>query len=229
MAPLNLFLEMEIGITGGEEDGVNNEDVAQEDLYTKPEEVWQVYEALSAVPNARFSVAAAFGNVHGVYAPGNVRLDPEILGNSQVYIADKLGLPKGSKPVYFVFHGGSGSDIKDIRQAIDYGVIKMNIDTDTQWSYWEGVKQYEAKNREYLQTQIGNPDGESKPNKKYYDPREMTRSAETNTVKRMIKCFEDLNCVNVCGLDEAQEPKNVFESENIKSKTTRKKGGLPVY
>jgi len=187
MAPLNLFLEMEIGITGGEEDGVNNEDVAQEDLYTKPEEVWQVYEALSAVPNARFSVAAAFGNVHGVYAPGNVRLDPEILGNSQVYIADKLGLPKGSKPVYFVFHGGSGSDIKDIRQAIDYGVIKMNIDTDTQWSYWEGVKQYEAKNREYLQTQIGNPDGESKPNKKYYDPREMTRSAETNTVRRKNK------------------------------------------
>jgi len=229
MAAMDMLLEMELGITGGEEDGVNNEDVAQEDLYTKPEEVWQVYEALSAVPNARFSVAAAFGNVHGVYAPGNVRLDPEILGNSQVYIADKLGLPKGSKPVYFVFHGGSGSDIKDIRQAIDYGVIKMNIDTDTQWSYWEGVKQYEAKNREYLQTQIGNPDGESKPNKKYYDPREMTRSAETNTVKRMIKCFEDLNCVNVCGLDEAQEPKNVFESENIKSKTTRKKGGLPVY
>merc|ERR1719453_2912937 len=142
MAKMDMLLEMELGITGGEEDGVNNEDVSPEDLYTKPEEVWQVYEALSKVPNGRFTVAAAFGNVHGVYAPGNVKLDPEILGRSQEYIAEKIGAPADSKPVSFVFHGGSGSDINDIKEAISYGVIKMNIDTDTQWAYWNGIRAY---------------------------------------------------------------------------------------
>ena len=142
----------------------------------------------------------------------------------QIYIADKLGMEKGSQPVFFVFHGGSGSDIKDIRQAIDYGVIKMNIDTDTQWSYWTGVKDYEAANRPYLQTQIGNPDGKDKPNKKFYDPREMIRSAEASTVKRLIQCFEDLNCVGVCGLEPKKEPQNVLESGVF----VKRKGGLPV-
>lgn len=217
-AKLDMLLEMELGITGGEEDGVNNEDVAPEDLYTKPEEVWQVYEALASVPNGKFTVAAAFGNVHGVYSPGNVKLDPEILGNSQVYIAEKLGMPAGSKPVEFVFHGGSGSDIKDIKRAIEHGVIKMNIDTDTQWSYWSGIKDFEAKFRPYLQTQIGNPDGAEKPNKKYYDPRECVRAAETSTVDRLQQCFEDLNAVNILGLDPAKPPKNVAGP---------RRGGLP--
>lgn len=217
MAKMDMMLEMELGITGGEEDGVNNEDVNPEDLYTKPEEVYQVYEALSQVENGRFTVAAAFGNVHGVYAPGNVRLDPEILGNSQVYIADKIGAEEGSKPVLFVFHGGSGSDLSDIRQAIDYGVIKMNIDTDTQWAYWSGIKEFEAKYHDYLQTQIGNPDGEDKPNKKYYDPREPIRSAEASTVKRLEQCFKDLRCQNRLGL-EPSTPSNVLGP---------RRGGLP--
>merc|ERR1719478_72178 len=155
MGKMDMLLEMELGITGGEEDGVDNEDANPEDLYTKPEEVWEVQKALMAVPNARFSIAAAFGNVHGVYAPGNVKLDPKILGNSQVFISKELGLPVGSKPCMFVFHGGSGSDIRDIKEAISYGVIKMNIDTDTQWAYWDGMREYEAANREYLQAQIG--------------------------------------------------------------------------
>merc|ERR1719487_1938162 len=142
MAKLDMLLEMELGITGGEEDGVNNEDVNPEDLYTKPEEVWEVQAKLSKV-DSKFTVAAAFGNVHGVYAPGNVKLDPEILGRSQIYIANELGLPEGSKPVSFVFHGGSGSDLADIRKAISYGTIKMNIDTDTQWSYWSGIREFE--------------------------------------------------------------------------------------
>jgi len=200
MSKMDMLLEMELGITGGEEDGVNNEDVNPEDLYTKPEEVYQVYEAFSKVPNAKFTIAAAFGNVHGVYAPGNVRLDPDILGNSQIYIAEKEGLPEGSKPVKFVFHGGSGSDINDIKKAITFGVIKMNIDTDTQWAYWEGIRDFEAKYRDYLQTQIGNPEGPEKPNKKYYDPRECMRSGEKSTVDRLTQCFQDLNCVNVLGL-----------------------------
>jgi len=219
MSKCNVLLEMELGITGGEEDGVNNEDVNPEDLYTKPEEVYEVYKALSAVKGAKFSIAAAFGNVHGVYAPGNVKLDPEILGNSQSYIAEKESLEEGAQPVYFVFHGGSGSDIKDIKQAIDYGVIKMNIDTDTQWAYWAGMKEFESKFRPYLQTQIGNPDGPEKPNKKYYDPREIVRSAEKSTVDRLKQCFEDLNCVNVCGLDPKGAPRNVFGPQG---------GGLPV-
>jgi len=219
MAKLDMLLEMELGITGGEEDGVNNEDVAIEDLYTKPEEVWQVVEALQKVPDAKFTVAAAFGNVHGVYAPGNVKLDPKILGRSQVYISEKLAKPEGSKPVSFVFHGGSGSDINDIKEAITYGVIKMNIDTDTQWSYWSGIREFEAKYRDFLQTQIGNPEGETKPNKKYYDPRASLRSAESSTVDRLEQCFADLNCIGVLGLGEAPEPSNVLGP---------RRGALPV-
>jgi fructose-bisphosphate aldolase class II len=197
MAKMDMLLEMELGITGGEEDGVDNENANPEDLYTKPEEVWQVQAALQAVPNAKFTIAAAFGNVHGVYAPGNVKLDPKILRNSQEYISQQLGMPAGSKPCAFVFHGGSGSDINDIREAISYGVIKMNIDTDTQWSYWNGIRAYAEKNHGYLQTQIGNPEGAAKPNKKFYDPRMPVRAAEETTVERLVQCFEDLNCVNI--------------------------------
>jgi len=214
MTKMGMLLEMELGITGGEEDGVNNEDANPEDLYTKPEEVYEVYKAFTAVEGSRFTIAAAFGNVHGVYAPGNVQLDPEILGNSQVYISEQIGAPEGTKPVSFVFHGGSGSDIK----AISYGVIKMNIDTDTQWAYWSGIKDFEAKYHDYLQSQIGNPEGADKPNKKYYDPREALRAGETEQVERLAQCFEDLNCVNVCGLNPVTEPSNVLGP---------RRGGLP--
>jgi fructose-bisphosphate aldolase class II len=167
---IGMLLEMELGITGGEEDGVNNEDVPLEDLYSKPEEIYMVYDELSKISD-RFTVAAAFGNVHGVYSPGNVKLEPKILTRAQDYISDKLGekAPQDKKPVKFVFHGGSGSDVGDIQEAISYGVIKMNIDTDTQWSYWEGIKKFEEKYHDYLQGQIGNPEGADKPNKKYYD------------------------------------------------------------
>jgi fructose-bisphosphate aldolase class II len=160
MSKIGLLLEMELGITGGEEDGVDNTDVAQEDLYSKPEEIYEVYEGLEPISNM-YTIAAAFGNVHGVYSPGNVKLRPDILKNAQEYISDKLGdkAPADGKPVLFVFHGGSGSDLKDIQEAISYGVIKMNIDTDTQWSYWEGIKEFEEKYHDYLQTQIGNPEG----------------------------------------------------------------------
>ena len=172
MSKMGMMLEMELGITGGEEDGVNNEDVNQDDLYSKPEEIYQVYEELMPISDM-FTVAAAFGNVHGVYSPGNVKLKPDILDKAQKYICEKLKdkAPSNKKPVSFVFHGGSGSDVKDIRESIGYGVIKMNIDTDTQWSYWEGIKNFESKYHDYLQTQIGNPDGPDKPNKKYYDVR----------------------------------------------------------
>jgi len=197
MAKMDMLLEMELGITGGEEDGVDNENANPEDLYTKPEEVWMVQAALQQVPNAKFTIAAAFGNVHGVYAPGNVKLDPKILRNSQEYISQQLGLAPGSKPCSFVFHGGSGSDINDIKEAITYGVIKMNIDTDTQWAYWDGIRSYTEQNYDYLQTQIGNPEGPDKPNKKVYDPRMSVRSAEVFTVDRLVQCFEDLNCVNI--------------------------------
>ena len=181
MSKSNLLLEMELGITGGEEDGVDNSDVDSSKLYTQPEEVWQVYEALSKVPNGKFTVAAAFGNVHGVYSPGNVRLEPQILHNTQKFISEKLG-GDDKKPVYFVFHGGSGSSTEDIQYAIEAGTIKMNIDTDTQWSFWDGIRAYESKNRDYLQAQIGNPDGADKPNKKYYDPREALRAGESEQV-----------------------------------------------
>lgn len=220
MSKIGMLLEMELGITGGEEDGVNNEDVAKEDLYSKPEEIYQVYEELSKI-SPLFTVAAAFGNVHGVYSPGNVELDPEILDKAQNYISDKLGddAPADKKPVMFVFHGGSGSDISDIRRALGYGVIKMNIDTDTQWSYWEGIKNFESKYHDYLQGQIGNPDGADKPNKKYYDPRECMRAAEVSTVDRLGQCFSDLKCEGILGLGEKKSAGNVFGPAL---------GGLPV-
>eukprot|EP00929_Paragymnodinium_shiwhaense_P037538 TRINITY_DN1998_c1_g1_i1.p1 TRINITY_DN1998_c1_g1~~TRINITY_DN1998_c1_g1_i1.p1 ORF type:complete len:481 (+),score=124.61 TRINITY_DN1998_c1_g1_i1:67-1509(+) len=209
MAKINVGLEMELGITGGEEDGVNNEDVAQEDLYSKPEEIWQVYKELATVENANVTIAAAFGNCHGVYQVGNVKLKPTILDAAQKYISEKIGDESG-KPVNFVFHGGSGSDLADIREAIDYGVIKMNIDTDTQWAYWNGIREFEGKYRPYLQSQIGNPDGETKPNKKYYDPRACLRSAEEHTVTRLQQAFEDLRCTERCGLGPAGQPENVL-------------------
>lgn len=217
MAAINCFLEVEIGITGGEEDGVDNSDANPEDLYSKPEEIHQVYQALNPVAPGMFSIAAAFGNVHGVYSPGNVKLTPTILQKGQAYIKEKEGLAT-DKPVYFVFHGGSGSSRKDIREAIGYGVIKMNIDTDTQWAYWKGMKEFEAKYHDYLQTQIGNPEGADKPNKKYYDPREAMRAGENEQVARLEQCFGDLNCVNVCGLNPAAEPANVLGP---------RRGGLP--
>jgi len=220
MAKIGILLEMELGITGGEEDGVNNEDVDIEDLYSKPEEIYQVYEELSKV-SPMFTVAAAFGNVHGVYSPGNVKLEPDILNRAQIYISEKLGdeAPEDKMPVKFVFHGGSGSDIADIRRALTFGVVKMNIDTDTQWSYWEGIKNFEAKYHDYLQKQIGNPEGEDKPNKKYYDPRECMRAAETQTVDRLGQCFADLKCQGILGLGEKKAANNVFEPAL---------GGLPV-
>merc|ERR1719453_408705 len=192
MAKINCALEMELGITGGEEDGVNNENVDNDSLYTKPDEVWQVYKALDAIPNAMFTVAAAFGNVHGVYKPGNVILRPDILGSSQEYISEKLEGKAGKKPVKFVFHGGSGSEKEKIKESLGYGVIKMNIDTDIQWAYWDGLRKFEAKKHDYLQGQIGNPDGEDKPNKKFYDPRVWLRAAEESAVERLREAFEDL-------------------------------------
>ncbi len=193
MAKMGMTLEIELGITGGEEDGVDNTHVDSSKLYTQPEEVCYAYEELSKVsPN--FTIAASFGNVHGVYKPGNVKLTPKILDNSQKYIQKKLGTEE--KPVNFVFHGGSGSAPEDIREAIGYGVIKMNIDTDTQWAYWEGVRDFEAKNHDYLQGQIGNPEGEDKPNKKHYDPRAWMRKAEEAEIARLKRAFEDLNAID---------------------------------
>jgi fructose-bisphosphate aldolase class II len=195
-AKLNILLEFELGVTGGEEDGVDNSGVDSSRLYTQPEEVWYSYQELSKVPNAMFTCAASFGNVHGVYAPGNVDLQPVILHNSQKYIQEKLGTDD-PKPMYFVFHGGSGSSVEDIKYAIEAGVIKMNIDTDTQWAFWDGLRTYEAKYHDYLQGQIGNPDGPEKPNKKYYDPRMCLRAGEESMAARLVKAAEDLNCVNV--------------------------------
>jgi len=227
MAKINCGLEMELGITGGEEDGVNNEDAKPEDLYSKPEEIWQVYEELSKIDNAVFTVAAAFGNVHGVYQAGNVKLTPQILGNAQKFIEQKIGKP-GEKPVKFVFHGGSGSDLADIRASLDFGVVKMNIDTDTQWAYWNGIRSFESKYRPYLQSQIGNPDGSEKPNKKYYDPRACLRSAEEETVKRLQQSFEDLKCVNILGLGPPDNPTNVMGPSNNDMKMRPGMGGLPA-
>uniref|UniRef100_A0A7R9WRW8 fructose-bisphosphate aldolase n=1 Tax=Craspedostauros australis TaxID=1486917 RepID=A0A7R9WRW8_9STRA len=195
-AKIDILLEFELGVTGGEEDGVDNTDIDSSRLYTQPEEVYYAYQELSQVPNAAFTCAASFGNVHGVYAPGNVELRPVILHNTQKYIQEKIGGDE-DKPMLFVFHGGSGSSPDDIQYAIDAGVIKMNIDTDTQWAYWDGVRAYEAANREYLQAQIGNPDGDDIPNKKYYDPRMMLRAGEEAMAARLCQAAEDLNCVNV--------------------------------
>jgi len=191
MAPIGMTLEIELGITGGEEDGVDNSDANPEDLYSKPEEVAYAYERLMEVsPN--FTIAAAFGNVHGVYKPGNVKLTPTILRDAQAHIAEKLGT-KSEKPVNFVFHGGSGSTAADIEEAIGYGVIKMNIDTDLQWAYWDGVRSYESERHDYLQGQLGNPDGVNAPNKKYYDPRVWLRAGEVSFIDRLEQAFAELN------------------------------------
>ncbi|WP_295718729.1 class II fructose-bisphosphate aldolase [Mucilaginibacter sp.] len=195
MAKMGMTLEIELGVTGGEEDGVDNSDVDSSRLYTQPEEVSYSYEHLSKV-SPRFTVAAAFGNVHGVYKPGNVKLQPVILHNSQEYVKQKFGLT-ADKPINFVFHGGSGSSQAEIREAISYGAVKMNIDTDMQWAYWEGIKDYYKSKEAYLQDQIGNPEGEDSPNKKYYDPRVWLRKGEETFVKRLAVAFEDLNCVDV--------------------------------
>ncbi len=194
MNKLGMTLEIELGVTGGEEDGVDNTDVDSSKLYTQPDEVAYSYERLSKISD-RFTVAAAFGNVHGVYKPGNVKLQPIILKNSQIHIKEKFGLDSDN-PVNFVFHGGSGSSREEIREAIEYGAVKMNIDTDLQWAFWDGIRGYESKNKAYLQAQIGNPDGDDKPNKKYYDPRKWLRVAEGSFQKRLIQAFEDLNCMN---------------------------------
>lgn len=193
MAPLGMSIEIELGVTGGEEDGVDNSGVENDKLYTQPEHVDYAYEHLGKV-SPLFTVAAAFGNVHGVYSPGNVELRPVILKNSQDYIQKKYNT--GNKPVYFVFHGGSGSPQHQIREAIGYGAIKMNIDTDMQWAFWEGVLLNYKKSEHYLQAQLGNPEGADKPNKKYYDPRVWLRKGEESFVKRLEVAFEDLNCIN---------------------------------
>jgi len=192
MSKMGMTLEIELGVTGGEEDGVDNTDIDNALLYTQPEEVAYAYEELMKVSD-KFTIAASFGNVHGVYKPGNVVLTPTILENSQAFIEEKYNTAK--KPVNFVFHGGSGSELSDIREAIGYGVIKMNIDTDTQWAFWDGVKHYVAKNHDYLQSQIGNPDGEDKPNKGKYDPRKWLRAGEESMVTRLEQAFNDLNCM----------------------------------
>ena len=193
MAKMGMTLEIELGVTGGEEDGVDNSGVDSSKLYTQPDEVAYAYERLKAIsPN--FTIAAAFGNVHGVYKPGNVKLTPKILDNSQKYVQEKFGL--GEKPVNFVFHGGSGSTVEEIREALGYGAIKMNIDTDLQFAYTEGIRDYMVNNLEYLKTQIGNPDGDDKPNKKYYDPRVWVRKGEETFGARLVQAFEDLNNIN---------------------------------
>ncbi len=193
MDKLGMTLEIELGVTGGEEDGVDNTDVDSSKLYTQPEEVAYAYEKLSEVSH-RFTVAAAFGNVHGVYKPGNVELRPIILKNSQEHVQEKF--KTGPNPINFVFHGGSGSSREEIREAIEYGAIKMNIDTDMQWAFWDGVRGYYEEKKDYLQGQIGNPDGADKPNKKNYDPRKWLRVAETSFIERLKQAFEDLNCIN---------------------------------
>lgn len=191
---IGINLEIELGVTGGEEDGIDNTNVDNKRLYTQPSDVAYAYNELSKIsPN--FTIAASFGNVHGVYKPGNVILRPEILKNSQEYLKKELNL-NDDKPISFVFHGGSGSEIEDISKAVSYGVVKMNIDTDTQWAFWEGSKAYIEKYKDYLNSQIGNPEGEDKPNKKYYDPRKWLRAGEQSMVERLMVAFKDLNCIN---------------------------------
>ena len=194
MAKMGMTLEIELGVTGGEEDGVDNTGIDSSKLYTQPEEVAYAYEELKKVSD-KFTIAAAFGNVHGVYKPGNVELTPKILKNSQEYVKEKFGLDSAN-PINFVFHGGSGSSREEIREAIDYGAVKMNIDTDTQWAFWDGIRAYEETNKAYLQDQIGNPDGADKPNKKNYDPRVWLRAAEVSFKNRLEQAFEDLNCID---------------------------------
>lgn len=193
MSKIGMTLEIELGVTGGEEDGVDNTGIDSSRLYTQPEEVAFAYEELNKI-SPRFTIAAAFGNVHGVYKPGNVKLTPKILDNSQKYIEEKF--KTGPKPVDFVFHGGSGSTVEEIREAISYGAIKMNLDTDMQWAFWDGVRKYYVANEGYLQGQIGNPEGPDEPNKKKYDPRAWLRKGEESIVARSKKAFENLNNIN---------------------------------
>ena len=193
MSKMGMTLEIELGCTGGEEDGVDNSGMDHSALYTQPEDVAYAYEKLSKISTS-FTIAASFGNVHGVYSPGNVKLTPKILDNSQKYVSEKFGVP--AKTLDFVFHGGSGSSEEEIRESISYGVIKMNIDTDTQWAYWSGIKDFYVKNEGYLQGQIGNPEGADKPNKKFYDPRVWIRAAQTSMVDRLQQAFADLNALN---------------------------------
>lgn len=193
MTKIGMSIEIELGVTGGEEDGVDNTNIDNSLLYTQPEEVSFAYKELSEV-SPDFTIAASFGNVHGVYKPGNVQLTPKILDNSQKHIAKEFGTD--AKPVNFVFHGGSGSEPSEITEALGYGVIKMNIDTDTQWATWNGVREYVSKNYDYLQGQIGNPDGNDKPNKKYYDPRKWLRAGQVGLVSRVEQAFKDLNAMD---------------------------------
>lgn len=195
MTKMGMTLEIELGVTGGEEDGVDNTGVDSSKLYTQPEEVYHAYQVLSEVsPN--FTIAAAFGNVHGVYKPGNVELRPVILKNSQEYLIEKLGIKGDDNPINFVFHGGSGSSREEIREAIEYGAVKMNIDTDLQWAFTTGIRDYYEGKKAFMQTQIGNPDGDDKPNKKYYDPRKWLRACETSFIDRLKTAFEDLDCLD---------------------------------
>ncbi len=194
MNKMGMTIEIELGVTGGEEDGVDNTDVDSSRLYTQPDEVNYAYEKLKAISN-NFTVAAAFGNVHGVYKPGNVILRPEILKNSQVFVKEKHGL-SDDNPINFVFHGGSGCTREEIREGVKYGAVKMNIDTDQQWAFWQGVHGYYNEKKDYLQRQIGNPDGDDVPNKKVYDPRKWLRVAEQSFIDRLARAFEDLNCVD---------------------------------
>lgn len=193
MSKINMTIEIELGVTGGEEDGVDNTNIDNALLYTQPEDVNYAYEKLIAI-SPMFTIAASFGNVHGVYKPGNVVLSPKILDNSQKFIQEKHSTSKN--PVNFVFHGGSGSSITEIKEAVSYGVVKMNIDTDTQWAFWDGVKNFYETNKAYMQGQIGNPTGEDQPNKKYYDPRKWLRNGQESLVKRVETAFGDLNCIN---------------------------------
>ena len=193
MSKMDMTLEIELGVTGGEEDGVDNTDMDQSLLYTQPEEVAYAYENLSKISD-RFTIAASFGNVHGVYKPGNVKLTPTILRDSQKYVSEKYGVPENT--LTFVFHGGSGSTPAEIKESISYGVVKMNIDTDTQWATWAGVMNYYKENEAFLQGQIGNPKGEDQPNKKYYDPRVWQRAGEVAMATRLEQALEDLNAVN---------------------------------
>tara|TARA_B100000809_G_scaffold157303_1_gene154545 strand:+ start:1144 stop:2211 length:1068 start_codon:yes stop_codon:yes gene_type:complete len=193
MSKMGMTLEIELGITGGEEDGVDNSDVDESKLYTQPEEVAYAYEELIKVSD-QFTIAAAFGNVHGVYKPGNVKLTPKILKNSQAFLSKKHNLPHNH--IDFVFHGGSGSTGEEIQEAIGYGVIKMNIDTDMQYAFMSGIRDYMGEKSDFLKSQIGSPDGPASPNKKYYDPRAWLRQGEITFVERLKKAFEDLNNVN---------------------------------
>jgi fructose-bisphosphate aldolase class II len=196
MSRIDMTLELELGITGGEEDGVDHSDVDSSRLYTQPEEVAYAYKELKKVSN-RFTIAAAFGNVHGVYRPGNVQLRPKILLESQKYVRKTFNT--GPKPIDFVFHGGSGSSQEEIREAVSYGAIKFNIDTDLQWAFWDGVHRYYLDNEDFLQGQIGNPSGPDSPNKKYYDPRVWLRKGEESFKTRLKQAFEDLNNINTLG------------------------------